>query len=108
MSLIILIILRIFTVILSFTRSDPVDGRPFGRLEFVPEFGAPADDFCDGIAKGHVPEGDGGVLGCGDSDQSGEGEVFEAHHFKIVVEDDARWSLDMIDLWEERSETEIV
>lgn len=80
-ALIVAVVLRVFAVVLGFARPDKVYSRPLGGLEFLPEFGAPADNLRDGVAEGHVAEGDGRVLGEGSGGEGRQGEQLEGDHF---------------------------
>lgn len=62
-----------------FAAADEVYGGEVGGLQFVPEFGAPADDFRDAVAKGHVADWCG--LGGGEGEDEGE-EVSEGDHLE--------------------------
>ena len=57
MALVVTVVLRVLAVILCLAAADEVDCCPFGRLEFLPEFGSPADDLGYGVAEGHVADG---------------------------------------------------
>lgn len=65
-ALVVAVVLCVAAVVFRLARPHKVDGLagPFGhRLQLVPEHGAPADDFGDGVAEGHVAQRGGGVLG---------------------------------------------
>lgn len=66
-ALVVAVVLAISAVVFGFAAADKVYGGPLGGLEFLPEERAPADDFGDGVAEGHVAQG--GVLGYGDAQQ---------------------------------------
>lgn len=70
MTFIVAIVLGVFAIVLGFPAADEVCAGVLGGLQLFPEFGAPADDFCDGIAEGHVPEG-GICLGGGEGEEGG-------------------------------------
>jgi hypothetical protein len=81
-ALVIAVVFGVFAVVLCLTGAYEVDGGPFGGLKFLPEFGAPADDFSDAVAERHIS--DGGVCGlsrgCRYEGQEGECENCEADH----------------------------
>ena len=62
MALVVAIVLAVFTVVLRLAGPDKVNGGPFGGLQLLPEFGAPADDFGDTVTEGHVSKSDIGGL----------------------------------------------
>lgn len=82
MTLVVAVVLGVAAVVLCLSGADKVDGGPLGRLQLVPELGAPADDLGDGVAEGHVPQS--GRVGLR-RDGSGEAEEREdgrrGYHF---------------------------
>jgi len=73
---------RVRAVVFGFAAADEVDGGGVeGRgLEALPEFGAPTDYFCYGVAEGHVADcGVGGLGGCRREETSEGQEGGEQH-----------------------------
>lgn len=81
MSLIVAVVLGVAAVVLGFPGADEIDCGPFGGLQLVPEFRAPADDFGYGVTERHVAQRCSCVLRFCDGDEQSEGEGFEGHHF---------------------------
>jgi hypothetical protein len=79
-ALVVPVVLGVPAVVLGFAGADPVDGGPFGALEFLPKFGAPADYLGDAVAEGHVANCSVGRL-CGrSSDEGRKSESFDGDH----------------------------
>lgn len=89
-ALVVAVVLVVGAIVLGFAGADEIDALPFGGLELFPEEGAPANDFRDGVAEGHVPEC--GVLGGGEGDKAREGEMFEGDHGELVVKRLCVWT----------------
>jgi hypothetical protein len=83
---IVAVVFGVAAVVLRLAGADKVNGFPLGGLQLFPEQGAPADDFGDGVPKGH--EAEGGVLGEGATGQGREKKVLEGDHL------DAWWCED--------------
>jgi hypothetical protein len=81
-ALVVTVVFGVAAVVFCFTGADEIDAGPFGGLQLLPEFGAPANDFGDAVAKGHVADGGVGGLGggCGQEGGEGEGEGLEVDH----------------------------
>lgn len=80
MALVVAVVFCVFAVILRLAGSDKVDVLPFRGLELVPQLGAPADDFCNRVAKRHVADRGVCLSGCC-AHESGEGEELDGDHF---------------------------
>lgn len=60
-ALVVTVVLGVAAVVLCPSGTYEVDIGPLGRLQLVPELGAPAGDLGDGVTEGHEPEA--GVVG---------------------------------------------
>lgn len=78
MALVVAIILGVFAAVFCFAGAYEIYGSPFRGLQPFPEFGTPADNFRDAVAKGHVANG--GVCGLG-TGCSYEGRKCECEDF---------------------------